>query len=1461
MKKILSIFLAVLMTFGSVAIGITAAPHTHAEESQQTYTEGNFVYEIADNYAIIVDYTDKESTDEIVIPDTLGGHSVNELAAEAFKGCRCEAVMIPASVTDINVEAFAYDMPNLERYTVDADNLQYSSENGIIYSARSSGTYKTLFAYPKNAPEESLDLSVIEIAPFAFTGVQNLKSISLTSHTTRMYYDIDKFAFYNATSLENVAMEAYINSIGDYAFASCPSLESVSISDVVENLGWEIFADTPLINNSKNFDNDGVLYLGDNLIATHPFGDIKENYEIAAGTEAIAGGAFQWNSLKKVYLPASVEHIQSNPFAKCPNLETFTFHSEGIFKVDEYGVLFSSKKLIAYPNGIYLSCYSVEDAVNRHTIVPYAFYLSPVKNIYIPSSSYSYKHIGYCGLGGEGVTDIHFEGDKSSWDSMRYIKEPYETMIAAEDVATIHFNSYSSSEHTVISNNGIQSVCSCGYTVEHSPANGDCTEDGFVYDIISKKAIITDYKFKESTAALVIPESINGYPVTKLDRGAFKDCMFTSVQIPSGVTEIDPEAFAYALNNQSFTVAAGNRSFKAIDGVLFNSSSAIVAYPQNAPATEYKQPYGAFEILPYAFFLSKNLKTLNLWQGVTVKDYAFVNSSVEEIINTDIKQLGSGAFKNSELKEFSITSTPEFFGYNVFEGTPFLENAVYDEDGVFYHENILIATKKESDKNYYEIKAGTTVIAGGAFIWKSLEEVYIPESVKTLNGSSFSHATSLKTFTVDSNNLYFATLDFSVLYNRSKTKLVACSPAIENICYCIPRGVTEIGAFAFNNVQLLRYLNIPTTVTTVYEYAFGACGFEGLSRICYEGTEISWNKINFIDSGSDMVSFERFIPKTFETYDSVSHDIAKTETYEADCTSNGYIKYTCVCGAWCTQTTQAAFGHTPEDEYTVRYKPTCERSGEERLYCSVCSGTIDTRYPSPLGHDKQLIEHRKPTCETIGENVYKCNRCNKEIIEAAEPALGHISSGETVKIEPTCTEDGGLYNLCDRCSEPIYDECIEVYPATGHTEGEWKRTQEPTCTYQQVDTLFCSVCAQAIETKIGDYGDHIYREELDYQDCTYKCILVYCIGGCKYEKYEETVAPDDAILGEDESGLGHVVELVTEEATCRHGARTYYRCIVCEEVVGEITYTSEALEHNWVEESYWEPDCWEEGYIYYRCSLCKRGKYVDLPMIPHNFEEWKYENGNLFSGECTYCGEIFESIEVELTLDSTELTLENQSSKTLAVTFTEHITDDIVFTSSDSNIASVDADGTITAKAPGNAVITAKINGTEITAQCEVTVKARSFRVDWVVNGEIYDYSFIEEGSNIEAPEDPEKAGYIFAGWSPAIPDEMPAMPLQFTAVFNKFSKSEDYDVSATFLPEAFSEEVSLNVTEITADREPGGVYMVEGEYYKQIGLYNIKALNAASAVVQPNEGYTVTIKMAIPDANKNRTDIMIYHS
>ena len=64
-----------------------------------------------------------------------------------------------------------------------------------------------------------------------------------------------------------------------------------------------------------------------------------------------------------------------------------------------------------------------------------------------------------------------------------------------------------------------------------------------------------------------------------------------------------------------------------------------------------------------------------------------------------------------------------------------------------------------------------------------------------------------------------------------------------------------------------------------------------------------------------------------------------------------------------------------------------------------------------------------------------------------------------------------------------------------------------------------------------------------------------------------------------------------------------------------------------------------------------------------------------------------------------------------------------------------------------------------------VTVVPRKFRLVWTVDGNETELT-VAEGSKITKPADPELEGYDFMGWSPEVPETMPAHDMTFTAVF-----------------------------------------------------------------------------------------------
>lgn len=77
---------------------------------------------------------------------------------------------------------------------------------------------------------------------------------------------------------------------------------------------------------------------------------------------------------------------------------------------------------------------------------------------------------------------------------------------------------------------------------------------------------------------------------------------------------------------------------------------------------------------------------------------------------------------------------------------------------------------------------------------------------------------------------------------------------------------------------------------------------------------------------------------------------------------------------------------------------------------------------------------------------------------------------------------------------------------------------------------------------------------------------------------------------------------------------------------------------------------------------------------------------------------------------------------------------------------------------------------TDLTALEEYTVK-------WIVDGVATEQT-VTEGNTLSAPANPVKEGYTFVGWTPEVPEKMPAKNLEFTAVWqvNEYTVTFDTD-------------------------------------------------------------------------------------
>lgn len=232
-----------------------------------------------------------------------------------------------------------------------------------------------------------------------------------------------------------------------------------------------------------------------------------------------------------------------------------------------------------------------------------------------------------------------------------------------------------------------------GYT------GSDISEDFlFGYDIYTDHIVITSYEGNDTEA--VIPNEIDGLPVTEIADSAFAFKKITSVTIPDSVKVIQPSAF------------------------LMCSSLETASLGKNV---EY--------IGMEAFMNCEKLRTVNMGDKIKyIGDQCFAGDArLEKIIMPDtVEYLGEGAFMLCNLRYFNIPAGVKVIKPYTFNGKPYSE-----DDGPYMS---YLPPYIEEDMSTVEKTIPSTVkkIEHDAFSGiRSLEKVTVSEGVEAVSAFAF----------------------------------------------------------------------------------------------------------------------------------------------------------------------------------------------------------------------------------------------------------------------------------------------------------------------------------------------------------------------------------------------------------------------------------------------------------------------------------------------------------------------------------------------------------------------------------------------------------------------------------------------------------------------------------------------------------------------------------------------------
>lgn len=284
--------------------------------------------------------------------------------------------------------------------------------------------------------------------------------------------------------------------------------------------------------------------------------------------------------------------------------------------------------------------------------------------------------------------------------------------------------------------------------------------------------------------AVVVPDTIEGLPVTSLAPGAFASSAVTRVTLPESVVELGNGVFSNCAELESVTLGG---SVTSLPDWAFSNCPRLA---------DIRIPSGVTNIGAYAVSGCAGLTTIR--------------------IPAAVQNIGEGAFSSSPaLVRIDVDAANTWFRS--------VSGVLFDSD------QSTLLQYPSGQRGAYSIPDGIRKIRRGAFAnAPALTRLAIPRSVTEIEDPWLLAAGDpLSEVIVDPLNPVYSSVD-GVLLAQSGSVLLRFPPG-KSGAYTVPATVARISESAFASCQRLTSVEMPPTVTHVGRLAFLNCA--SLSRV------------------------------------------------------------------------------------------------------------------------------------------------------------------------------------------------------------------------------------------------------------------------------------------------------------------------------------------------------------------------------------------------------------------------------------------------------------------------------------------------------------------------------------------------------------------------------------------------------------------------------------------------------